>query len=948
MKITVPDDAIPSAAAQGLAPTWPARAWKSRLARRLLLLFGFAALVPALLLGSLSVRELARESEHLRQQARFQATKSSALYLHSWLKARSREMDFALRHHLGAVDVSVPGTEYRTVNGSLRFAEPQAMPALSLRENAVLSNGRVLVRTESTGPEQARILLLRRATLGSLETLVIYTLRNPPPIAMVLPSGYAFCVLNEQASLVNCSSPPPSAWRNAIAPAERRGGFQEVKLAAGDGQLALTTWNLFMDEEFGVGDWRVMTWQNDDFAAYSPAQFVRSRGLVLAAAVGTVLLLTLVALRRTLTPIRRLTEFAEALSHGNLRARLALSTGDEVERVGDAFNRMASRIERHVRLLERYPEIDRAILSGKDPVEVVALIVDHLEAREDGATAVALKLGGETAVGLRVGAQPPRFRTAAEDLEGIDAVFDLAGCASLAAHGRWAAPLQACGPAVVTARRVQATDAIAIIESGPPPAAGVARDTDEIGALVDRIALTLGNRAIERKLVYQSFHDGLTDLPNRDSLLAGFPALLQRAAETGSGVALLVIELDDFRTINESLGFQAGDTVLVEIAARLRALGDARRQVIHLRPGKFALVVTDAPLEEEQMLATLRTLVDDAQALIVAPLTVEAHLLHLSASFGGAVYPRDAQDGDELLKNADAAVERARQGVIHRRIHFYAEDMNRRASPALLLRGELQQAIENEAFVVHYQPKVDARTERLVGCEALVRWQHPERGLVMPGGFIVEAEQSGLIIEIGQLVLERACRQLHDWRERFGMQGFKVSVNLASRQFEAPDLDTRVQRALRSAGIPADALELEVTETVACADMARTLEYLGRLRALGIGLSLDDFGTGHSSLRYLQRMPISVLKIDRSFVIEIGNGPKGEAVIESVLALCHRLGLVSVAEGVETPAQAGYLREHGCDLIQGYLYGRPVPAEDFEAFIEREYGQAPAAVAARR
>jgi EAL domain-containing protein (putative c-di-GMP-specific phosphodiesterase class I)/HAMP domain-containing protein len=567
--------------------------------------------------------------------------------------------------------------------------------------------------------------------------------------------------------------------------------------------ITVATWGLFMDREFGVGDWQILTWQPNKFESFSPGHFLRANVPTFALGLITVLFLTLIVLRRSLAPIRGLTDFAEQLTKGNLRARIDLNTGDEIERLGNSFNQMASQLERHFKALEDTAAIDHAILAAFDGRQIIAQILRHVfDPVQGGAFAVALNVGGEISYGLKT--------TTVESFE-------------------------------------------------------------------------------------------------------------------------LVLDADQFAALCRS----AGSSEL----SRESPWAPAPWQVYRLRGDIFAILCPELPSEEGAAIIRIRVLAEMVQTTLAAPLTVNEASLRLSASLGAALYPRDAADGETLLKHAESAVRQAKTAVINQRFRFYSEDLNTRAAQALVLRNELRKAIEDRAFVLHYQPKIEAKTSRVIGCEALIRWQHPARGLVMPGDFIIEAEQSGLIIEIGQIVLEKACQQLRQWRDCHAIENFKMSVNLAARQFEAPDLDASVANCLRDAGVPAHAIELEITETVACADMARTIEYMERLRAIGLSLALDDFGTGHSSLRYLQRMPIQAIKIDRSFVIEIGQGPKGEAVIESILTLCRCLGMQSVAEGVETAEQYEYLRERACDVIQGYFFSRPLAAEAFEAFLIRDLAQ---------
>jgi EAL domain-containing protein (putative c-di-GMP-specific phosphodiesterase class I) len=310
---------------------------------------------------------------------------------------------------------------------------------------------------------------------------------------------------------------------------------------------------------------------------------------------------------------------------------------------------------------------------------------------------------------------------------------------------------------------------------------------------------------------------------------------------------------------------------------------------------------------------------------VADPLSLDGHDLHVTASVGIAVYPVDGTDPDTLLLSADAAMYRAKEQG-RNNYQLCAPGMNDRALERMALEGRLRRAIEGEELVLHYQPVVHAGTGQVVGTEALLRWQHPERGLLMPDQFIPVAEESRLILPIGEWVLRAACHQLRVWQEA-GFPELRMSVNLSARQFQQPGLVASVREALQGAGLSPRFLELEITESIAMSNVAWTAEVLEALQGLGIRISIDDFGTGQSSLSYLKHFPLSTLKVDRSFVRDIAVDPENEAIVNAVIALAHVLGLSVIAEGVETEDQLAFLRRAGCEEFQGYLFSRPLGAE---------------------
>jgi EAL domain-containing protein (putative c-di-GMP-specific phosphodiesterase class I) len=349
--------------------------------------------------------------------------------------------------------------------------------------------------------------------------------------------------------------------------------------------------------------------------------------------------------------------------------------------------------------------------------------------------------------------------------------------------------------------------------------------------------------------------------------------------------------------------------------------------VCRLGGDEFVLLLPEADLDGARRGA------DKLLSVFRQPFMVASHHLHTTLSIGIALYPHDGNSFDELLKNADTALYRAKEAGRNTQV-FYAREMNVASVARLVLETELRQAIQQSQLRAYYQPKLRMADGALVGAEALVRWQHPERGLIPPNQFIPLAEASDLIVDLGDWMLEEVSRQLATWRKA-GLPALKVAVNLAARHFREPGFVAHIEGLLAIYGLPPSALELELTESTLLETGVQTMDTLQALRRLGIGLAIDDFGTGYSSLGYLKRLPITALKIDQSFVRDLENDPDDRTLAATIVALGHSLGLKVIAEGVETEQQRRILLEQGCDLAQGYLFSRPLPAEDFMAWLVR-------------
>ena len=440
-------------------------------------------------------------------------------------------------------------------------------------------------------------------------------------------------------------------------------------------------------------------------------------------------------------------------------------------------------------------------------------------------------------------------------------------------------------------------------------------------------------KTAEEAIKRLAYYDRLTGLPNRALFQDRLSQILAQARRHALPFALMSLDVDRLKVVNDTMGHGIGDRFLQAIAERLRSVLRDSDTVARVGGDEFMLLLPGVGRGEDAV-----AICDKIYGAFASPLRIEGRDLDAYVSIGIGLYPGDGRDAEMLLRNADTAMYRAKK--LGNSYQLYTPAMNVKASERLAIESGLNQALRRNELVVYYQPQVDINTGAVIGTEALVRWQHPERGLILPADFIPVAEDTGLIVPIGEWVLRTACRQAVAWRES-GLPRLRMAVNLSARQFLQPDLAGMVGRVLEETGLNPGCLELEITETVAMENAASGAEVLRDLQQMGVRLTIDDFGTGYSSLIYLKDFPIDSLKIDRTFVKDISEDAGDAAIVGASIAMAHSLRLDVVAEGVETVQQLDFLREHGCEHCQGFLFARPMPPEELAEFLQTNEGASP-------
>jgi diguanylate cyclase (GGDEF)-like protein len=694
---------------------------------------------------------------------------------------------------------------------------------------------------------------------------------------------------------------------------------------AGDTTRSLTgEWSLFLAPRYGVPAWSVRTEQPSTVALSALDSLERTLPLVTLIGIGIAFLLSTVQIRRSHRPLALLVDAVEHMGRRGLHRHVAIDSKDEYGNLARAFNRMTGSLAQQFELFRTLAQIDRMIL--EDPsthilVEKILPALPSLLRAPVVAVAVAAGDGRSITLWWSSTSAPTVSHLETDELT----LVALAGqidvripaLAGLVAHGNlqllYGLPIEVEG------------HLRGVLLLADPESRG--NSTRHARAFARRFAVALGSEQRRTALLKQAYYDGLTGLPNRQLFKDRLEREIAHAKRTHTQVAIIYIDLDRFKNVNDSLGHSAGDDLLLGVSQRL--VSQLRESDTLARLGGDEFVVI-APAPEEQ---PAHVLAERLQAALREPIVVQGATCFAQASIGLALYPQDGSDAEGLLRSADIAMYRSKAAGPSG-ITYFEEAMNRDAQRRLQIEQRLREALRAGELSLEYQAKINLNDGSLAGFEALARWKDSQLGVVPPNEFIAVAEECGLIEELGVWVLHEACSTFQKLRTQ-GIDLGQMSVNVSMRQLRDDRFVNEVRDALMRHAMSAEALEIEVTESTLAGNHREVSGLLESLRRTGVRIAIDDFGTGYSSMSVLAELPTDALKIDRSFVVESASQGSSRSVIEAIISIAHVLGKVTVAEGVETIDQVRALRQLGCDFAQGYFFAKPVPAEDLSAVVAR-------------
>jgi diguanylate cyclase (GGDEF)-like protein len=849
------------------------------------------------------------------------------------------------------------------------FGRLTRRPRITSRDSSDLRLGLPLIITEHPQGKPSRVYLLRRIVHRGEVRGTLLGEASPEylwgTLEQSLPSHTTrLAVMDDSAHVIYRlarlprSVPPDSA---GSVPPDSLALPPDTTAADSSAHAYLSASSeIRLPEAFAAQMWHVVLTERIDAVLEPMVEFTNTFLIVVGVSGLAVLLLSVSQIRRSVLPLEELQKGTRRIAQRDFTSRVTVTSNDEFEQLASSFNTMAVQLGRQFNALATAAEIDRAVLSATDATTIVDTILARIRdvfpcsvvsvtlGVPDGANALTSVIQDYES-GLRhvarVGMRTPDVQALLTGPE----VLEVRSGATVPSYLEPLVELGATSFVILPlSYQRQLSGIIALGERFEVVPSE--EDRVQMRRLADQAAVALANARMLDQVRELAYYDSLTGLPNRLSYKERLAYALEQASRNQKLVAAFFIDLDHFSRINDTLGHEVGDQLLRHVAARLRSC--CREREDEVGPAFETLAPEVARLGGDEFTVIMPGLHDPQDAAKLArriissfaqPIRVGTHEIFINASIGIAIYPYDGEDLDTLLMHADTAMYKAKEQGGNS-YQTYSKSMTTTALQRLTLENDLRRALDRNEFEVHYQPIVDAYTGTVVGAEALLRWRHPELGLLLPSEFIPIAEENGLIVPMGEWILQTACLQNRSWQDA-GLPRIRVGVNLSSRQLKRRLTET-VSRALQLSGLEPRYLSLELTESVLVNHHKEGTEALHALRAMGLHLSVDDFGTGYSSFSYLKHFPLDTLKIDRSFIREIAIHPDDAAITTAIIAMGHALGLRVIAEGVETEAHLSLLQKQGCDEVQGYLVGRPVPAERFEEHLARKRG--PNGTAARR
>lgn len=905
-----------------------AKPFHNRVARRVFGFFALAALVPAVVTSGLAYYAV---EQQLTQKSFGQLRGESKTYALRVLQTLQLSRNFLLQLEASESeeDISFDNIYFTKIKVVSPVSDEQGSPVAL---QPVTFPGKISldlrVHDETASVWLTTALSPTKAISGQVNPLFLW---GSPDL---FPASVTFCVLDDHGMEIFCPDPPQDhaleSWREAL----RTSSVGTLEWKEDEVAYLAGYFGLPLRFEFSVPQWNVLAVQTRAHALAPMSGFRAVFPPAIGLSVILALWISFHQVRRRLGPLKMLTDSAAAIAEGDFTTEIGLESRDEFQILAHSFNKMRRDLGRQFGTLRALSDLDQKILAAKEVQPVVEGTVRRMLDLFDCQCAAITVVEKDAENIAQV-----IWCDASEEIN-VDRVH-LSTQHHLAqgngpfevplakADATYLKPLRAAGATVFLVLPViRKHQLIGIITLGyQDPGSLDSATTTSLQDFGDRLAVALQTINRAEQLYRRAHYDNLTKLPNRQLFKDRLEQSIAQAISHGHTSALLFIDLDHFKTVNDSEGHSVGDELLRLAGQRLRRCIDSVDTVARLGGDEFTVILSDLASPHDAAQASERII-----KALSEPFQIGTMEHFLGASIGITMIPADGSSVEELLRNADIAMYKAKD-LGRRRSVFFEERMNRDAEEYVSLAADLRHALERNELVLYYQPIVDLETYRIVGAEALVRWMHPARGLVQPDRFIPIAEETGLVIDIGDWVIRQATQQLSAWQRQGLLE--ELSVNVSNRQIRDSNLVETVKQALHDNALEPATLEIEITESMMAEDKQVTMTTLSALRNMGVRVAIDDFGTGYSSFSYLREISFDTLKIDKAFIDDVPGTHASTAIMAGIIQIGTLLGKNVVAEGVETEKQAKALLKHGCVLAQGYLFSRPLSVSDFEVFVSQ-------------
>jgi len=920
---------------------------QSKIARRIFYLFIASSLLPIAILAFFSLRQVDSLTTKNIESTLRQNAKSYGLSVNERLLL----LDDKLSFHIATLEqTATANNRPKKLDGftklhlfelsNTRYQANNHLPPILKSERAVLRAGQSLLLTTQGVNRPAQLYLLRAINKTGLIIAGLVDNKAVWGHPDTFDFSQGLCIYGAKNELFFCTQTQLGDQLKSIESEWDKTATGNTEWV-GDGQnLFIGFWKLFLKPKFHYPTITIVV-TSDKKIAFEAVSGLRNIFITISLlTLITIAFLSTFRIRRYLTPVGELMSGINRIANNDFKHPVVVKTDDEFQQLAKSFNSMATTISTQFEFLTLLSEIDELILSNRGvkdifpPFATQAKMVFHSEmicfAMIGGPNRELIDLYSEEIDqihGISITSQAILL-SEKNELEGKKSITLQKGDKNLPGYLRAVMTEELRSLALIPIQSDGELAAILVFGFvAPEIAPAILSQLREMG---DRFSIALEKSSWEEKLYRQAHYDPLTQLPNRQLLYDRLLQEIKRATRDNSYFSLMFMDLDRFKTINDSLGHSSGDKLLKEVSRRLSHELRDEDTVSRLGGDEFIILLSTVN-NQKSLYSQTSFVAKKIMAAIVEPYSIDNQEIHVSASIGIASFPTSGRDIETLIKNADSAMYHAKAEG-RNNFQFYSDELNAKAMRQLIMETDLHNAITDSQFELYYQPKVDASTGEILGAEALIRWNHPVDGLISPFEFIPLAEETGLITQIGDWTIREACQQNRKW-QRADLPKITISVNITPTQFQQKDLVGTVKNSLANAQLQPTFLDLEILEGTAMDDAGQTIETLNQLKSMGVSISIDDYGTGFSTLSYIKQFPVDNLKIDRSFIQNLVDDEGDKAIVASTIMLANKLGLRVVAEGVEDEQQLAWLQSVNCDEIQGYYFSRPVPAAEFAKLL---------------